>query len=133
MAEASEQKERMLMSTLYHSIMRGLLEVVEDKKELLRQRDNYADNKVKDEEEEEEFSMCKALEDWGKEIAEKAKAEAKAEAMAEAKAERERSIQMFICDNLEEKIQPARILLKLQKYFDITEGVAENYLQQYAK
>ena len=43
----------------------------------------------------------------------------------------EKGIEMFILDNLEEKIPPMRIQEKLQRRFQLDEGQAEAYLERY--
>lgn len=45
---------------------------------------------------------------------------------------REEGIQALILDNLEEKIAKERILVKLQKYFDLTEEKAKQYYERFA-
>ncbi len=44
---------------------------------------------------------------------------------------REEGIQALILDNLEEKIAKERILVKLQKYFDLTEEKAKQYYERF--
>ena len=46
---------------------------------------------------------------------------------------REEGIQALILDNLEEKIAKERILVKLQKYFDLTEEKAMQYYDKLMK
>ena len=45
---------------------------------------------------------------------------------------KEIGIQALILDNLEEGIPSTRIILKLQKYFDLTEEKARAYYEKYA-
>ena len=45
---------------------------------------------------------------------------------------REESIQTMIQDNLEEQIPRERIIIKLQKRFDLTKEKAEEYYKKYA-
>ena len=45
---------------------------------------------------------------------------------------RTEGIQALILDNLEEKIAKERILVKLQKYFDLTEEKAKQYYERFA-
>ena len=43
----------------------------------------------------------------------------------------ERGIRAFICDNREENIQRERVLVKLQKSFELSEDEAEMWLEKY--
>ena len=43
----------------------------------------------------------------------------------------EKGIQAFICDNREENIPRERVLVKLQKRFELSEDEAEMWLEKY--
>ncbi len=60
-----------------------------------------------------------------------AKIEAKT-AKEEVKAAKEKGIKTLILDNLDEKIPRERIILKLQKHFDLTEEKSAFYYEMYA-
>ena len=67
---------------------------------------------IRQEDEKEEIDMCQALEDW------------KAEIMEEG-------IKAFILDNLEENKSREQIVLKLEKRFSLSEGVANQYIDKF--
>ena len=113
--EVSREKEE--VSREKEEINREREEVERKKEEINREREEV--NRVREEVCQVREEVCQAREEV-------------CQAREEVCQAREEGIQAIILDNLEEQVPKERIVLKLQKHFNLTKEKAEHYYKKYA-
>ena len=121
--------EQVVHAGVRDDALKSVQKEVEAKIKTAEEKVKAAEEKVKAAEE-----KVKAAEEKSKAAEEKSKAaEEKSKAAREAaETAKEKGIQAVIRDNLEEQIPKERILLKLQRHFNLTEEKAALYYEKYS-